>query len=103
VRKPKQLRGQAVEAEELRARSEEVRIDFADVDLDTAKTFLELARMDFASGESEHASRLLQNAERAAEVVRSVMNQLPERVNPAMRSRLEALNKAIRETKGRAG
>ena len=42
----------------LRAELEKTRLDFVEVDLDTAKTFIDLARMDFRSGETEYAFRL---------------------------------------------
>jgi hypothetical protein len=101
-RKRRTFRKPASESEQLRGRSEKLREDFANVDLDTARTFLDLARLDFESGEVEHATRLLENAEKAAQVVGDLIKRFPENAVPALRSRLEALNKAISEVKALA-
>jgi hypothetical protein len=100
--KPKSLHEHAAETGRLRAEFERARIDFVDADLEAAKTFLDLARLDFSTGETEHASRLLQSAERATEVVKGMMEQFPEGALPARQNKLEALNKAISEFKRRA-
>lgn len=101
-RKLKPFRRQAADGEQLRAKAQKLGIEFANADLDAAHTFLDLARLDFQSGESEHASRLLKNAEHAAEVVESIIKRFPENALPELQRRLEALNKAIGQVKALA-
>lgn len=100
MRKPKTFREHVADSERLRAKAEKLRMDFINADLDVANTFLDLARFDFRTGQTEHATRLVQHAARAAEVIGGLMRGYPE--TAALRSKLEALNKAIREVKGQA-
>ena len=51
----------------------------------------------------EHATRLLENAEKAARVVGGLIEQLPAgKVPAALRSKLDALLRAISQVKVRA-
>lgn len=101
-RKPKLFEEQASDSERLRAKSRKLLIDFAATDLDIAHTFIELARSAFQAGETEHASRLLGKAERAAEVVGGLIGRVSKNAAVALQSRLDALNQAIHEMKGQA-
>jgi hypothetical protein len=102
VRRLKELSKRAAEGEQLRARTRQLGIQFATVDLEAARTFLDLAEFDFKNGEQEHATRLLRGAERASEVITGLMERHPERALPELLRKLEELNQAISEVKARA-
>ncbi len=102
ARKRKHVNEHAAVTERLRAKSDQLRIEFAAADLDAATTFINLARLDFRSGECEHAARLLKNAERASEVVEGLLKKVPDHAALALRSKLEALNQAINQVKTQA-
>lgn len=101
MEKPKPIDEQVEIGEQLRAKAQKLGMEFANTDLDAANTFLDLARLDFESGEYEHASRLLKNAEHAAEVVETIVQRFPEGSVPELKRKLEALKQAIHEVKSR--
>ena len=65
--------------------------------LDTALTFVRLAHLDFACGETVHAEKLLAAAGRAAERARGLLTDLPDRARLRYRKQLLYLDAAIRE------
>lgn len=95
AREPNDSAAHSADTEQLRAKLEKARIDFINADLDAANTFIELAGFEFRSGDSEHGSRLVGHAERAAQVIKGLIEQLPDGQVPPLRSRLQALNQAI--------
>lgn len=82
----------------LKAKSDKLRFQLVCTDLDAATNFLNLARLDFQYGETEHASELLQKAQRAADVITKLADELPEPERAEVRPRIEALVSAIATT-----
>lgn len=90
---------QAEKTNRLRQESERLRIEFANADLDIAMTFVQLARMDFETGESENAVRLLSRAERAADQIAGMLDPVTGDAAEVIRARLGTLISAIGEVK----
>jgi hypothetical protein len=89
----------AAKAARLKAQARKLRLDFARADLDTAFTFLGLARFEFQKGATDDAARLLGKAQRAADTIADIIAVLPESDADGLREKLSALLNAIGETK----
>jgi predicted transposase YbfD/YdcC len=104
--KPVPHRRQHTLTEKLVSDSKRLRKEFAETDLDVANTFVRLASLDLQYGECEHAERLLDRAEEAANTVLKLIERLPENSARAIRVRHEELVRAIsqvRKTSSSAG
>ena len=86
-------------ANPLVAEFQKLRLDFALVDISIAMTFVSLARFDFETGETDHAGRLIQQAERAEETISKLATDMPEKANAVISPKLTALRSAIAETR----
>lgn len=90
---------QQTEADRLKARAQELRIQFANADLDMAMTFLRLARTALETGGPEHATELLAKAQRAADTVAEIVQKLPHGSADDLWNKLATLVAAIAKAK----
>jgi predicted negative regulator of RcsB-dependent stress response len=86
-------------AAKLRRKTQELRIQFADTDLNAGLIMIRLARLDFATGHFDHATRLLTKAQEAADTVGDLIASLSNKTPQAVSRKFEALITAIEETR----
>ncbi|HEX5227472.1 MAG TPA: hypothetical protein VFW44_07160 [Bryobacteraceae bacterium] len=75
----------------LQQEAQKLLIEFASADLDTALTFVRLARSAFADGNSEHAETLLSRAQDARDAIEKLIARLPPEASEPLSTRLNAL------------
>jgi hypothetical protein len=93
------MRRQRNQTERLKSQALSLREEFADVDLDVAMTFARLASFDINGGESEHAARLLDRAQEAADAVDKLIEPLPDEAAARLRAKRQQLSAAIQKAK----
>jgi len=83
------------EMRRLKKKADTLRVQFLNNDVDTAHTFVALARTDFSTGETEHAEELLRKAQRAADQVEKLASKVDGHEAVRLRERLAKLRKTI--------
>jgi hypothetical protein len=90
---------EAAKAQQIRAQAARLRTELAEVDLDSAMTFVRLAYADLHSGDAAHADRLLARAEDAAAAIAKLLRGVPQKTAKTLQPRLDELVSAIGDAK----
>ncbi|PWT85590.1 MAG: hypothetical protein C5B58_02850 [Acidobacteria bacterium] len=94
-RKPAQIANFETSHKQLQEQGDRLRSEFVRLDLEAASTFLDLARFDFAQGETDHAESLVSHAAEAADTIERFVGQLSENDAAEVLGKLEVLRSQI--------
>ena len=95
----KRVRRRRSNVEQLKAKAEKLRLEFAETDLAVAMTFVRLARFYFQVNHPERAMKLLWDARHAAYTVEKIVSRLSGEIAKTFIGKLTALIEAIDEAR----